>query len=493
MFEKLKETVEKFDLLNLLITNSACQLMPVNANKLNRFEAMAFCISSCQYDDSKPVLSKSRLKSIYNSNLYGLEKVSIYEDPFEQMFTESITFYGGTYIVFPGITETGSFIIKNLLKAIFLSERKPEFREFYKKAYDLAVSFLSISNAMAEKAGIKYGEESKVVDSEIRIPPFNMEKRLFNAVSFDKNDLAVLLKKSGVEIDIIDNFLVSFGDGKISDYTNDNHILHHKPFLHHEEKIVVTMPCNLLGTLRHSLINLAIEFGFENELKTKFEDGLWATAKRCLNMMNIEQFKKPFHLPIGEDEPNYKEGLFSIDSDKVMYVQLHTDDFGNYDPSIVYDGNIMIEGDFENRTLEWKKHLENDLGIKTVFFLILLQPAGRAMGLGINKLADEIHLMMSLNDLEVIALLEGGDPLHLYKYAKVKKRVDSNIFSMGFLDTYSIYRSNDNSFYFSDDKRPTMFYFSVGEGREVIEEMNKKIRPHGVPFSDKKEIVEGES
>jgi hypothetical protein len=310
MFEKLKETIEKFDLLNMLITNSACQMMSVNANKLQRFEAVAFCLCSCPYEDNKPVMSKSRIKSIYNSNLYGLEKVAVYEDPFEQMFTESITFYGGTYIVFPGITETGTLIIKQLLKAIFLSERKSEFGEFYKEAYDVAILFLSISNAMAEKAGLNYREESKVKDADITIPPFDIEERLFDAVSFDKEELAVILSKNGVDIGVLDDFIVNFGDANIHDYTSDNHILHHKPFLRYGDEIIVTMPCNLLGTLRHSIISLAIEYGFSNELNFKFQETLWNTTIRCLSMMNIEQTKTQSQFLLEKSDSEYREGFF---------------------------------------------------------------------------------------------------------------------------------------------------------------------------------------
>lgn len=491
MFDRLKETIEKFDLLNMLITNSACQMMPVNANKLQRFEAMAFCLCSCRYEDNKPVMSKSRIKSIYNSNLYDLDKVAVYEDPFEQMFTESITFYGGTYIVFPGITETGTLIIKQLLKAIFLSEKKSEYREFYKKAYDVAILFLSISNAMAEKAGLSYREESKVIGADIAIPPFNIEERLLKSVSFDMEELTEILIKSGVNIGVLDDFIVNFGDANINDYTSDNHILHHKPFLRYGDKIIVTMPCNLLGTLRHSIIILAIEYGFIKELNSKFQETLWNTTVRYLSIMNIEQIKTQSQFLLKKSDSEYREGLFSIDSDKVMYVQLHTDNFADYDINVVYGMKDMLKSEFEKRALELKSRiLEEHEGIKTVFFLLLLQPAGRAMSLGINQLADEIHLMMSLNDLEVVSLLEGGDPLHLYKYARAKKQLESKVNSWGFLDTYSLYKFKDKSFYFSDDVQPTMYHIPVGEGRDVIEEMHRKVRPHGVPISNGKKIIE---
>ncbi|RFB12716.1 hypothetical protein DZB84_18370 [Bacillus sp. HNG] len=493
MFQKLKATIENYDVFSLLIINSACQLMPMNANKLMRFEAMAFTICSCEYIEKKPNISKSRIKSIYNGSLYGLDGVSVYEDPFEQMFTESIAFFGGSYTVFPGITEQGTFILKHLLKSIFLSEYKPEYEDFYKEAYNVATLFLVISNTMAEKASLNYGVESKVVQKEIQLPHPKIEVELKKAVTLNIEEIESLLNEKEADIQCIEEFLIHFGDVDFNEYSKDNHLLHQKPFLRHENKIVVSMPCDLLGTLRHALIKIALKHGFVDELENSFKRKLWSTTDDLLNRMGIKKAKNMLPPFSNEEKPFFEERMFTFDSDKLMYVQMHTDDFENYDPSIVYDGNIQFDQYFERRALEVKKHLkEKNPSLKDVFTLILLQPAGRSMSLGLNRLVDETHLLMSVSDLEIVAFLEGGDPLHLYKYAKAHNNLNNNskVFSMGFLDTYSIYRFNDKSFYLSDEVAPNSVYFSVGEGRDLIEETHRMIRPHGVPLPNGRDITE---
>ena len=492
MFEKLIETINNYDLLNLLIINSACQLMPENANKVTRLEAMAYCICSNKYQKNKPNLSKSRLKSIYNTNMYGLEKISVLEDPFEQMFTESIPFYGGAYIVFPGITESGTLIIKHILKSIFLYRSSPKYSEFFHKAYQISLLLLTISDVMAKRAGLGYGEVSRVTNKNIQLPSRENEEILFNAVTFDIDEIKKLIDEKGIDSDIFESFVIELGDVNINEYSSNNHKLHLYPFVRIENKIIVAMPCNLIAVLRHALINLAIEYDFINELRNNFEIALWNTVVKSLDIMDIKPIE--FSLPSWDNDLPFKEGVFSIDLDKVMYVQLHTDDFSDYDKSIVFDNGYQIDNEIlEQRALESKQFiLENNPEIREVLILVLLQTVGRSLYLGLEHLVDENCLIMSVNDLEIIALLEGDDPLHLYKYAKAYKKLKSTTkcVSASFLDSYSIYRSNDKSFYMSDDKQPDFICFSAGGGRDVIEEMHRKIAPHGIPMPNGNGITE---
>lgn len=242
------------------------------------------------------------------------------------------------------------------------------------------------------------------------------------------------------------------------------------------------MPCNLLAVLRHSLINLSIEYNFISELKKNFELAIWNTVVKSLNTMDIKQLE--YSLPAYDKDLSFKEGIFSIDLDKVLYIQLHTDDFSNYDKSIVFDRGYQIDNEIlEQRALEVKCFiLENNLEIREVLIIVLVQTAGRGLFLGLEHLVDDNCLIMSVNDLETIALLEGGDSLHLYKYAKAYRKLNSTAkcISIDFLDAYSIYRSKNKSFYLSDEKHPNVIYFCVGEGRDVIEEMHRKIAPHGI-------------
>lgn len=109
------------------------------------------------------------------------------------MFTESITFYGGAYVVLPGITECGSLIVKSLLKAIFQSHRYPGYYQFYEEAYQTALLLLTFSDQMAKKAGLQYGQKSRVTKKDIELPSSDMEERLFNAVTFKADEVKSIL------------------------------------------------------------------------------------------------------------------------------------------------------------------------------------------------------------------------------------------------------------------------------------------------------------
>jgi len=62
--ESLKEKLSNYDLKDLLKKNAAYQLLPQNANKINRFEAVANAICANKYYKNKPKIAKSNLRQI---------------------------------------------------------------------------------------------------------------------------------------------------------------------------------------------------------------------------------------------------------------------------------------------------------------------------------------------------------------------------------------------------------------------------------------------
>lgn len=485
--ESLKEKLSNYDLKDLLKKNAAYQLLPQNANKINRFEAVANAICANKYYKNKPKIAKSNLRQIYN---HQLNSFRIHEDPFDQMFTESVSFYNDAYVVFPGITESGAFILKNLLNSIFLTEKPLGYNQFYEEAYQTSLLLLTMSNEVAKKAGFTYGVKSDVKRSDVIFPSASYEAQLIDAVTFKWSEIKEILLKNEISDRILHGFLLNLGDVELKDYTIDNHILHLYPLASIDDEIIVILPCNLIATLRHALIVLAIKYNFIDHLKTKFEQSLWRVVHECTDIMGMTYIKDG--LPHREEAADFLEGLFKIDSDKFLYVQLHTDDFSGYNPDKVFDNGFIVDNEQVERRIKDVKdyiaHNNNNFDQESFFVILLLQTAGRNCFLGLTESIGNMHLMMSVHDMQIISYLVGKDPLHLYKYCKALRKIRP--FYANFLDPYSLYRLNGNSFYFSDNEQPNVFFFSVGDGKEVIEEMYEKMSPHGVFLPQKRGIIE---
>jgi len=65
-----------------------------------------------------PHISSSKLRTICDHE--ALQSLAHYEDPAENQFAEEFTFFGGSYLVIPGIAQSAEYMLSNLCKAIFL-------------------------------------------------------------------------------------------------------------------------------------------------------------------------------------------------------------------------------------------------------------------------------------------------------------------------------------------------------------------------------------
>jgi len=83
-----------FDPVDLLATVAALQLLPENADRLIRIEALAHVAGGLQADRDKPKISLSKLRSILNSPPLS-DEIAQAEDPFPNPFVEEIAFFAG--------------------------------------------------------------------------------------------------------------------------------------------------------------------------------------------------------------------------------------------------------------------------------------------------------------------------------------------------------------------------------------------------------------
>ncbi|HYU99713.1 MAG TPA: hypothetical protein VE977_12855, partial [Pyrinomonadaceae bacterium] len=109
--------------MDLLAAVGALQLMPENAYRSVRMEALAHTVASLSQSEDGERMSLEVLGTICNAWPLADSPIASAEDPFESLFTEAFTFFDGSYIVFPGITEEATYILKHLSMGVF---RHPE-------------------------------------------------------------------------------------------------------------------------------------------------------------------------------------------------------------------------------------------------------------------------------------------------------------------------------------------------------------------------------
>src|SRR5260370_21942279 len=95
---------------DVLATIAGLQLLPENADRTVRLEALAHAAASLETDPAKPRISLPRLRQIADSDPLGRGAIASQEDPFNSPFTEASPFHARPFIVFPGIAEDSTFI-----------------------------------------------------------------------------------------------------------------------------------------------------------------------------------------------------------------------------------------------------------------------------------------------------------------------------------------------------------------------------------------------
>ena len=110
--EAVEHPFKKFNKLFLLKQITALHLTPKNHGKNIRLEQLTreALLFGSQIDGSENI---DDLKKIIQDNF----DYNPLEDPPVNLFSELITFYGGDYLVLPGISESGVFILSNLNRA----------------------------------------------------------------------------------------------------------------------------------------------------------------------------------------------------------------------------------------------------------------------------------------------------------------------------------------------------------------------------------------
>ena len=105
----------KYNSFDLLQSVAALSILPENHGKNIRLEKITSDILK-NYNSVSELAPYEEFKKYIQANYQSHSD----EDIPVNLFTDSLTFFGGNKLLFPGITENGSFILSNLLTAIFI-------------------------------------------------------------------------------------------------------------------------------------------------------------------------------------------------------------------------------------------------------------------------------------------------------------------------------------------------------------------------------------
>jgi hypothetical protein len=477
-FITLAEDLKEYDCRDLLAATGALQLIPQNAERTLRLEALANVAASIQYEANKPVITPDELQEILTKYPLGEGALAAAEDPYENLFTEAFAFYGGSYTVLPGILGDSTFILEHLATALLRHPTPFPHYRFQREARELLWATLALSNTVCSRANLARNlQPVSASDDVVFVPSEIVLAASKTAVMFKPSEVVALLREFALPITTLNQLLTHQGSFDVGDYSPERHPLLRKPLVQSGNVFVVAIPGAMLGACRHELLVKANKYQVTSVLADRYTEAVWHTV--------IESFEHlgnsilPLRVPGDGSLGIYRDGFFNLDTDKLLYALLVTDPLTEYNFDEVYgfwdcrDLGQKIESRLQQvEEFVYTRHRTAN----EVFLLVIMQGAGRSMAMGFQRLPSSSFLSMSAADLELIAWSEGTEPLVLWKYAHAASKIRRSAIIQAFsqLDEFQFYKANNYSYYAADDARYDTLYISSDVGAKLRFDVQNK-------------------
>jgi hypothetical protein len=484
---KLQEFLQAFDPRELASGLGGLQLLPKNANRLLRLEVGAAVIAAIRKWPSSPKKMKRRhWQRFLDGPPIGGEELVMAEDPFNNVFSEAFTFFGGSYHVLSGPTYETTYVLRRLAEALFILPNREFSEEFIRSSYQLFHAVLILNDYLCKQAKLERGEVPPLRPSERVILPSKSEFALISeSVTFSESCLHNLLAQFNLPPNSLGNLVGELGDATLDEWRPLSGPMLRHPILKVKDDYIVVLPCSLLSYLRHEIICRARSEKLIAGLVDNFREATIRAVTQSLAFIGNTPVQLPADISTGAD---MDEAYFSLDRDKLIGAEWIVDDlrdyeeenpFGTWDTSGLSDRIERRIGESHSKIVS-ERELASD-----VLHLILVQGFERSFMLGIGR-RDKPHshtsLVLSGSDLETIALLEGGQQLALYQFAKASDQIRDRawLHTWSVLDEYSMYRSHHHSYYLTDQGLPDFINVSPFGAGPLREEVNSKFDIHGV-------------
>jgi len=466
--------------------------MPVNAERQLRLERFAAVVYSLPHDSQRPRMSAGRWRSLLNGPPIVTPGVQSAEDPFETPFTDSVSYVGGSYLVLPGIAEDASEACRVLLRAA-ASDRDRDEGIFGPSIEHLMYATLRISDEVARRAGLSRSVQAgSTTNGTLEIPNREEFDRLKGAVRFSGDELTSIVHPFGSAV--LDPIVARFGEVDLDpDKDSDLSFPYTKPILTDGEQYIVALPAGLLVALRHAAVLGAVEYR-RGALVPILREIVASASALDVDRMGWRRMSWP-----GSEQPDWcRESFWRFDVDKYAHLVVIVDDLSGYEATDPFGSwrPSSLAGDVDDRFREVAQELRSNSAFDLqLLHLLVVQGMGRSTLMPVaHKEARDQVVVLSRSSLRVIAALESGEPLALWKFAQSRARLLETTVVQSFsqLDEYAVYRNARHSFYLADDRLPDFAVIPSDAGLDVRLEVQQRLDPHGVKHWASKGIVDVE-
>lgn len=475
----------------LLRAAAALQLMPENATKWVRFERLLEVACGSVATDAQSGLSAGRLVQLLTGPPIASGQVLSGEDPFEETFTATVAFHGGSYRVVMGGAAGQSAACQLILEAARLL---PEASRVRREVMLDASVLLPLSEAMCERAGLSRWRAAECSKSSPIIVPDQVElDRLSRCATFTEDEFNAV-----ADLDVARHLGLIAPRSLGIHYHDDENPTDGRCYLCPIVELttgdlLVALPGGIPASITHRALVRAVEDDAANVMVQALHNATHIKVRQYFHRINWTQIAAPS----GLDDPSLvQERFYEVDIGMMAHVVSIIDPLTNYRAGEPFaEADFLVVQEELNERLSIVRTALRTTSNVSVLHVVVTPMFGRASVMGfIGEATDEGSnlLTISPDDLDTITRLESHERLALWRFAQAASRLHegARVLSFSTLDEYAIYRDNQNSFYLSDEARPNFVSIAVGSGATLRTEERCRTDAHLARVPDDGVFVE---
>ncbi len=440
----------QYNSVDLIKTFAGLTLLPQNHGKNVRLEELTRK-TVLSFSEKANTIAEADLKT-YLREHYATHYL---EDPATNLFTDLITFHGGDYIIFPGITDGGSYVLSNLLTAIYNWPESGISKGFRSNCMHVSLLLLNLSNNIANKLGYQRYTQDQVEENTIHFPNGAQISHLKDTVAFGEDEIQQLLQEQQIAAEALECFLLDINDPALQEeHMQDSPILK-KPILHHNKEYIVASPATLSFALTEWILTKAKAAGCLEQVAKAYHDTIWNYTKLHLGRLGFSRLDVSTLSEI--NDPNIREAIYRFDDDKLAFVQYVS---GGRD----HQGRKQ---QIINDTLALPEFAEYEF-----MDITLVSSMGRELFFMFSRTENSKSIGMSVHDFDTLVKLKEHTAFDLWKYAtaRAEKLAANPLVGASFLDVFKVYKEKEDSFYISDDAAQVMLHVEPGYAEDLYQE-----------------------
>jgi hypothetical protein len=488
--------IGSYDLKDFLSKVGALSIMPENASHITRLEILTAATIANTYRPDTPKISNSHFIKILSQYLGTSSSITPLEDSTPNLFTESITFFDGSYIIFPGIFDSAGHMMRHLCRTMNSLRHSETNSRFLSVAVNEILAILLISDAIAHRATLSRGISggTKTWEENIKIPNGPRLSKLQSAVTFRKEDLERILNDQNIPLSIINSYIcvpgIEFPQG--NDF--ENSLIYQKPIVNIKDIFYVPLAGQLIPALVHRILSLTIANKVTEDFSQTYQSSILDNIETSFRLLDSPRISGVCGFQSKKGSKWLEEG-FRIDTDKIAYMQLFQDDIRDYKPEkpfAEWNNKEIPELIISRQRYITEQIFQKNHHINDIFWLVFLSGFNRMFSFQIDsKDLSCPTLVLPVADFEVIGFSEIGNSLSIWKYFNQKNivRKSKEVACSSEIDEFEFYRSSHHSYPVPDDSKG-IIAIKPGTGGDLRRKIYQKLDLHGVNAYRKLSTVE---